>query len=276
MPEDPYAPIADIYDFSYDDFTDDFDFYINLAQVADGPVLELGVGSGRVAFPLAEAGFDVTGIDTSLSMLERARARLAGSRLRKGKLELVEADMRSFELGRRFGFVFVAANTFQHLLTTADQQACLRCVAAHLQPGGIFALSVRSPTTIAWDDAGLAVPLLLDWTRTDPATGDLVMKFVATEPDPVRMVRRLTYVYDRIHDGSVHRSVFLTELHCPTEAELRLLLQQAGLHVTHVYGDYDLSPVGQGENIVIVARAGPSAGLRADASTSPQLRTGGS
>jgi SAM-dependent methyltransferase len=251
---DPYASIADIYDFSYSEFTEDIDFYDNLAQSVDGPVLELGAGSGRVAIPLARRGYDVVGIDTSVSMLERARRGLAEAKLVDGSLELVEADMRDFDLGRRFGFAFVAANTFQHLLTTKEQQACLNCVVRHLQPGGIFALSVRSPATVSWDNEVWA-PLLLDWTRIDPATGDVIMKFAAEHTDQASMVRRVTYVYDRIHDGDVKRSVFVAELRHSTEAELRLLLQQVGMRVTHVYGDYDLTPVGIGENIIIVARA---------------------
>jgi hypothetical protein len=69
------------------------------------------------------------------------------------------------------------------------------------------------------------------------------------------MVRRLTYVFDRIGgDGVVRRSVFETELRHSTQAELTLLLQQVGLRVTHVYGDYDLAPVGSGEDLVFVAR----------------------
>jgi hypothetical protein len=82
------------------------------------------------------------------------------------------------------------------------------------------------------------------------------MKFVAAQTDAARMVRRLTYVYDRVGaDGSVRRSVFTTELRHSTQAELTLLLQQVGLRVTHVYGDYDLSPVGLGDNLIVVARA---------------------
>lgn len=254
MTPDPYASIADIYDFAYADFTEDIDFYDNLAQAVDGPVLELGAGSGRVAVPLAQRGYAVVGIDTSPSMLERGRRRLAEAKAVDGSLELVEADMTGFDLGRRFGLVFVAANTFQHLLTTKEQLACLRRVAEHLQPSGIFAMSVRSPASVSWEENPWA-PLLLNWTRTDPATGDLIMKFAAEHTDPARMVRKVTYVYDRIHEGEVRRSVFETELCHSTEAELRLLLQQVGLRVTHVYGDYDLTPVGIGENIIIVARA---------------------
>jgi SAM-dependent methyltransferase len=256
MALDPYASIADIYDFSYNDFNDDVDFYENLARAVDGPVLELGAGSGRVAVPLAESGFEVVGIDNSPTMLDQARRRVAEAEPLRGKLQLIEGDMTSFALEKRFGLVLVAANTFQHLLTTREQAACLDCVARHLLPGGIFAMSIRSPVTVSWDEVDAPAPLLLDWTRPDPQTGELVMKLVAAEADPARMVRKLTYVYDRVQqDGQLRRSVFLTELRYSTQAEITLLLQQSGLRVTHVYGDYDLTPVGVGDNLVFVARA---------------------
>jgi hypothetical protein len=98
--------------------------------------------------------------------------------------------------------------------------------------------------------------MLMHWSRRDQASGDLVMKFCVEQADPARMVRRLTYIYDRVRvDGEVRRSVFDTQLRYSTEAEIRLLLQQCGLRVTHVYGDYDLAPIGAGENLVFVARA---------------------
>jgi SAM-dependent methyltransferase len=254
LPDDPYASIADIYDFSYEDFTEDVSFYENLARSVDGPLLELGVGSGRVALPLAQAGYAVTGIDTSPSMLTQAERRLAAARKLKGSLELLPGDMTSFDLGRKFAMVFIAANTFQHLLTTEAQLACLLGARQHLQPDGIFAMSVRSPTSVTWEEADWA-PLQLNWTRSDPASGDVIMKLAAEQPDPGRMVRRLTYVYDRVSkDGTVRRSVFATELRHSTQAELALLLQQVGLRVTHVYGDYDLSPVGFGDDLIFVAR----------------------
>jgi SAM-dependent methyltransferase len=257
MTNDPYSPIAEIYDFSYEGFDEDVEFYENLARAGNGTILELGVGSGRVAVPLSARGFKVTGIDTSTSMLAKAHERAAAARVRKGgDLELLAEDMTSFDLGRRFGLVLCAANTFQHMLTTEEQRACLQCAAKHLEPGGIFAMSIRSPASVDWAEAGLPAPLLLDWVRDDPATGDQVMKLVAAQPDPGRMTRRMTYVYDRVRpDGEVRRSVFVTDLRYSTQAELTLLLQQVGLRVTHVYGDYDLCPVGEGDNLVFVARA---------------------
>ena len=253
MPDDSYAPVAGIYDLAYGDYEDDIDFYENLAGAVEGPLLELGVGTARVALPLAQAGNEVVGLDSSPAMLAIARQKLAASN-RKVKLELVEGDMTAFDLKRRFGMVFVAADTFQHLLTTEQQLACIKCASLHLEPGGLFAISVRSPASVEWQDGGMPTPLLLDWTRTE-ANGDLVMKFVTGEADAARMVRKQTYIYDRVSGGSVHRDVFVAELRYSTQAEIELLLQQAGLRVTHVYGDYDLTPVGIGDNLIFVARA---------------------
>ncbi len=254
MTDDPYAPIADLYDFSYEDFTEDVSFYENLAQSVEGPLLELGVGSGRVAMPLAQAGYEVVGIDTSASMLAQARRRLKQAGKVKGSLTVQAGDMTSFDLKRSFGMVFIAANTFQHLLTLEEQLACLRRAREHMEPDGVFSLSVRSPATVSWEEAEWA-PLQLNWTREDPATGDVIMKMAAEQPDASRMVRRLTYVYDRVaSDGSVKRNVFATELRHSTEAEITLLLQQVGMRVTHVYGDYDLSPVGFGDDLIFVAK----------------------
>ena len=247
--------MADLYDLAYGDYIEDIDFYLNLARAAGGPILELGAGTGRVAFALAKAGHRVAGIDSSAAMLAKAQAKLKASRLSRQRLSFFEADMTGFSLDERFAFVFVAASTFQHLTTTEAQRACIRCVAAHLQPGGTFALSVRSPASVSWDDTG-PNPLLLDWTRRDQGSGDIVMKFIASEANPAAMTRRLTYVYDRIHDGAISRTIFETELRYSTQAEIEALLQEARLRVTHVYGDYDLSPVGAGtENLVFVARA---------------------
>jgi hypothetical protein len=86
----------------------------------------------------------------------------------------------------------------------------------------------------------------------------MVTKMVASESDAARMVRHLTYIYDRsVSDGLVRRSIFETDLRYSSQAEMELLLQEAGLRVTHVYGDYDLSPVGPDtEQLIFVARAG--------------------
>ena len=116
-------------------------------------------------------------------------------------------------------------------------------------------MSVRSPASVAWDDTG-PNPLLLDWTKTDEVSGDTIMKFMSSEARPETMSRKVTYIYDRIREGTLSRTVFETEFRYSTRAEMEALLNEAGLRVTQVYGDYDLSPVGAAtETLVFVARA---------------------
>lgn len=117
-------------------------FYVELAQSVGGPVLEIACGSGIVALPMAERGLPVTGVDLAQPMLAHAQAKAHRLGL---SMEWVRADARSFDLGRRFRFVFITGNAFQAFLTRADQDAFLRTVRRHLAPDGTFAFETRNP-----------------------------------------------------------------------------------------------------------------------------------
>jgi SAM-dependent methyltransferase len=144
---------ADVYDEWYGDVTDVAACTNRLASLADevggGPVLELGVGSGRLALPLAERGVEVHGIDASRAMLDRLRAK-SGS----DALTLTEGDMADLDLTDPppFAVVFVAFNTFFNLGSLDDQRRCLTRVADLLAPGGLFVLEAFVPTD--GDDTG--------------------------------------------------------------------------------------------------------------------------
>jgi SAM-dependent methyltransferase len=114
----------------------DVDFWLEVAQRAGGPVLELACGTGRVTGPLAAAGFDVIGLDVDPGMLAYGR---------QGPFplpRLIAADMRHFALHQLFAAVIVPYNSFQLLTDPADVSACLQCVRDHLVPGGVFGLEV--------------------------------------------------------------------------------------------------------------------------------------
>src|SRR5947209_15436608 len=118
-----YAFIADLYDHvvPYRD-RPDVGFFVEAARTAGGPVLEIGCGTGRVLIPTARAGLDIVGLDLSPHMLAVCRQRLRGeSEGVRERVELVQADMRSFELGRRFTLATIPFRPFQHLLTVEDQ-----------------------------------------------------------------------------------------------------------------------------------------------------------
>ena len=128
---------AERYDEWSAEMTDDVDFYVGLAREADGPLVELAVGNGRVAIPVAQAtGRRVIGIDTSPSMLSLARERGAQAGV---DLELHEGDMRELSLDQPAALVYCPFRALLHLPTWADRRRLFERVVASLQPGGRFA-----------------------------------------------------------------------------------------------------------------------------------------
>lgn len=137
---------AEVYDDWYGDVTDATACTAHLARLVHtsggGPVLELGVGSGRLALPLVERGLVVHGIDASAAMVERLRAKPGGDQVR-----VTVGDMAELALADapRFALVFVAFNTFFNLATEEAQRRCLQRVAALLAPEGRFVLEAFVP-----------------------------------------------------------------------------------------------------------------------------------
>ena len=142
MTEDAYAVLGTDYDAWCHSVTEDIDFYVRLAIESGGPVLEIGVGSGRIAVPTALAGIAVVGVDRSGAMLDLARAK---ARAQGVSLELVRADMRELpELGT-FPLVTVPFRALLHLRDDAERLGVFRSLRARLQPGGLLAFDVFHP-----------------------------------------------------------------------------------------------------------------------------------
>lgn len=117
--------------------TADIAFYVELAREAEGPLVELAVGSGRVAVPVAQAtGRPVVGVDSSPAMLEQARSRAAGAGV---ELDLRRGDMRDFAIDQPAGLIYCPFRALLHLPTWADRRRTFERVAASLRPSGRFA-----------------------------------------------------------------------------------------------------------------------------------------
>jgi SAM-dependent methyltransferase len=117
--------------------TEDVPFYVGLAREADGPIVELAVGNGRVAIPVAQAtGRRIIGIDTSPAMLAQARTAAAEAGV---ELDLREADMRDLALGEPAALIYCPFRALLHLPTWGDRRRTFERVAASLRPGGRFA-----------------------------------------------------------------------------------------------------------------------------------------
>jgi len=225
----------------------DVSYYVDLAQKVGGPVLELGVGNGRIALPLARHGIDVVGIDASQPMLDDLRRRLVAEPPEvRSRITLIQGDMRKKRIRRRFPLVVCAFNTALHLYTRADIEGFFACVRAHLAPGGRFVLDVSTPQPI---------DLARDperWHGAPPFRHPAAGRVKYQERFEYESVRQVLFVTMRFmpQDGSpewmtplAHRQFF--------PAELEALLHYNGLDAFDVHGDYAGGPLTAESDVMI-------------------------
>jgi SAM-dependent methyltransferase len=190
----------------------DVPFYVGLAREADGPLVELAVGNGRVAIPVAQAsGRTVIGIDTSPAMLAQARERAVAAGV---ELDLREGDMRDLELAEPAALVYCPFRALLHLPTWADRRRTFERVAAGLMPGGRFAWNA-----FAFDHA---VAARLDGQHQD-----------APLPHTIRYAVGDNRIDIDLDGGGV------SSLWWATKNEWLGLVDVAGLEVEAVYGGFD-------------------------------------
>jgi SAM-dependent methyltransferase len=241
-----------LYDQLYGRRAQDVRCYVQLARRHGGPVLELGVGSGRFARALALAGVEVVGVDLASDMLTRARARLAElPRAARARVTLLRADMRRLALGRRFPLVIAPFSAFTHLYTRSDLELTLAGCLRHLRRGGRLAFDVVMPDLRALTqdpDRLYRCPPL-----RDPRTGQRVRYAEASHYDAVRQVRTVTMALQRA-DGSIERAIPLAQRQF-FPAELEALLHHNGFEVEQRFGDYAFGPLeDDSETQLVVAR----------------------
>jgi SAM-dependent methyltransferase len=134
------------YDFAYRSRRDDVAYYLRLARLSRGPVLEYGVGTGRIALELCRAGIEVTGIDASRPMLQRLARRFEDEpEAVRRRIQTVCGDMRTVRLRARYPLVIAAFNTILHLSDREDFERFLSGVRHHLTPGGRFVFDFSVP-----------------------------------------------------------------------------------------------------------------------------------
>jgi SAM-dependent methyltransferase len=162
--------IAEVYDAMTGSMPDPVDCVDRLVELAGpGPALELGIGTGRVALPLAARGVEVHGIDVSAAMVERLRAKPGGA-----AIPVTMGDFADLVVEGSYRLVYAVFNTFFSLLTQDDQVRCFAAVAGHLAPEGVFVLELFVPDS-ALHPGGQSVRtrhLGLDGARLDLALHD--------------------------------------------------------------------------------------------------------
>jgi len=233
MRDSPYDPIARLYDPWSVSVTEDVEFYVGEARDAGGPVVELGVGTGRIAVPIAAQGIRVIGVDSSEGMLDvcREQAELAGvSEL----LDLRLGDLRDPPVAEQ---VRLAICPFRALLHMPDEAARLHALrSAHelLVPGGRFVFDVFAP-----GDRDIAETHGL-WLEREPEI------FERADWDERRRTLTLSV------RGSGGESTLVLAWISP--GEWHALLERVGFQVEACYGWFDRRPFTGGEDTVWIAR----------------------
>jgi SAM-dependent methyltransferase len=249
--------LARLYDVDLLDDPGDEDLYLALAGRTGGPILELGVGTGRLAEPLVRAGYDVTGVDLDPGMLERARRRLAAADGRSaGRVDLVEADLLTLDLpaAGSFRLAFIGLNSLFLLATRGRQREAIARLARHLGSGGLAVVDIWLPDT---DDlARFDGRLMLEYVRTDPETSAIVTKTASARYDAPLAIVDLVSIFEEGRPGEPPvRWTRRDALRLLGPEELRVLAEDSGLIVEELAGGYELEPLGPAsERAVLVAR----------------------
>lgn len=236
-----YRAVAEFYDAEHADepmLRRDVPFMLRHFPPRPCDALEIAVGTGRAAIPVAQAGHRVVGIDHDPSMLEIARRKRDFVGLDDRSLQLVCMDARRIQLDRRFDRIFLLFNTLLAFTTLQELDDVLRGVRAHLEPGGRFWLDLFNPDPV----------ILSHRERTLFSTslfhvagsGLIVQRRTFVRVDCTRQLQRVEYEYSWFDSAGRHkrrnRSFELTFLF---PRELELLLHRHGLQIDQAWGDHD-------------------------------------
>jgi len=250
---------AQFYDYYAKGVEGDVDFYVEEAQSADGPVLELGCGTGRVIVPIAEAGIEVVGLDQSVAMLDVARQRISrcDAEVQK-RVELIDGDMRDFWLGRRFERILIPFRSFLHLLTVEDQKQALRRIHEHLTDNGRFVFNIFDPNLqmIVEHSGSLGSSVKKESDFVHPETERQVILSDTRHYDIERQIIEQYYIFEELDDDGyvVSKHYSHMTLRYIFRYEMEHLLELCGFQVEALYGDFKRGPFVRGGEQIWLAR----------------------
>lgn len=229
--------VAKFYDIVYEKVRDAIDkkFYMDRILSADGPVLEVGVGTGRLFLESLNKGADIYGIDISDNMLNVLKSKLEEHE----HYRVTRADMRDFDLDKKFKLIISPFRVFSHMYTIEDQLAALKCIKNHLDDDGIFIfdLFVPNPMMISKD-----MDNMLDFDG-EYEPGKKLQRVVGIKTDYINQTNQISIQLKWEDDNGYNVVDNKFDMRYYFRYELEHLIKESGMKIKNMYGDYSYSPL---------------------------------
>jgi SAM-dependent methyltransferase len=211
---------------------DHLNFYRRQVARYGEPILELACGSGRFTLPLAKEGTNITGMDISKEMLDLAKVKAANDEI---NVRFFQGDMRNFDLGEKFKFIIIPAQSLSHLHTREEVENCLSCIRRHLAEEGRLLIELFNPS----------IPMLARESSrrhpvgqyNDPKGNSQVFVTEQVRYDPASQVNHIQWFFR--NEGSDYEVTLSLEMRQFFPQEIDSLLWYNDFLIEHKYGNYN-------------------------------------
>jgi SAM-dependent methyltransferase len=259
MAIDVYTIGAKYYDGAYQNNPNlnDVPFYLDLAQQCGGPVLEIACGTGRVLLEIARKGIEIWGIDLSVEQLSILDAKLRTEpESIRALVQITKADMRTFDLGRKFRLVTIPFRAMQHMYSIDDQIRAMNTAKKHLMPDGVLAFDVFCPDYSMLLQTSGEEMFEVEWPAADDSRRVVRRYFKRTRVDLVRQYFEGEFIFRTCEGEQViaeERSTFKMGYY--TYPQLLLLFRHCGLEVVEEFGSFGREPVEIGRELIFILKS---------------------
>ena len=213
----------------------DLNFYLEIAKLYGGEILELGSGTGRLTIPIARAAFSISGLELEARLIGQAKNKTKNEEL---KITWIKGDMTNFKLEKSFDLIFIAFNTFSHLLTRVDIENCLKSVKNHLSKEGVFIIDTFNPfLRVLIKDPSEIRPYT---SFSDPDSDKICDVYESNSYEISTQINHLKYKF------IIESNEFLRFAHCRMvfPQELDSLMHYNGFKILYKYGTHAKHPFG--------------------------------
>ena len=231
----------EIYDQVYADINDDINFYVQEAVLSQGPILELGCGTGRVTFPIAKLGIDILALDNSMAMMEVAQKKITRPSDHYPNLEFVQSDMRNFAFDQKFNLVIIPFRGFQSLISISDQIETITTIKQHITKNGRLIFNTFVPNSESMTSAHDVL-----YHHRDVEDLENNRKFIIwnqSEYDQFNQLVHTRLIVDELNnkDAVVNRFYRDFSLRYAFRWELYHLFVSNGFKLLNLYGNFEKS-----------------------------------